>query len=230
MSSSPWVAHVKQYQQQHGVSYKEAMSLARPSYTPVSSGGKFSIHKAHKALKRKHVGRKIQNSVHRAQKFADDNAGLISEMDSQFGTDITGAVRQGNSAIGSAEQYASQVQGGKFKLKNAIRKTVHSVKRAKQIARVAGPVLSVVAPEVGLPIMALNNATGGRVAKASKGGSFKPHGGSFQVHGGAVGGCVNCPTCGSSTQNRSESTIIHPMHPAFNPPKPKPLRDRNHTN
>lgn len=205
------------------------MSAARASYTPVGvSGGKFSVRKA--VRKVHNVGKKAQKGVHKAQRFVAANAGLIDEFDDEFGTNVSGGVRQANHAIDRAEHYGNSVQGGRFNLKKAARKTVHTARRVKQIARTAAPILSVVAPEVGLPLAAAVAATGGRVAK-TKGGSFKVQGGSFRVQGGALGGCQNCPTCGSSKQTHgSESSMIHPMHPSWNPKKPKSFAQLIHEN
>jgi hypothetical protein len=36
---SPWITHLKAYASKHKISYKEAMSKARPSYKPVKKGG-----------------------------------------------------------------------------------------------------------------------------------------------------------------------------------------------
>lgn len=36
--ATPWVAHVRRYQHEHGISYSEAMSAARASYSPVPYG------------------------------------------------------------------------------------------------------------------------------------------------------------------------------------------------
>ncbi len=35
--SNPWIVHVKSYQKKYGVSYKEAMKMAKKSYRPKSS-------------------------------------------------------------------------------------------------------------------------------------------------------------------------------------------------
>jgi len=36
---NPWITHVKNYQQSHGCSYREALKGARPSYKPRKRGG-----------------------------------------------------------------------------------------------------------------------------------------------------------------------------------------------
>jgi len=198
------------------------MSLSRPSYRPVS-GGKFSIHNAVKRAKK--VGKKARHTVGRAQQLAEQNSHLIDQFDQQFDTNISKGVRQANNSIARAEEIASQVDGGKFHLNRVLRKAGHSVQKARSIARKAAPMLALAAPEIGLPLEAALLATGGRVrAKAAK------KGGSFLAQGGAIGGGQNCPTCGSNTENRSRSSLVHPTHPSFNPKKPKTYTELIHTN
>ena len=225
-----WTDHVRNYSQSNGVSYKDAMTLARPSYNPVA-GGKFSMHKAFKKVRK--VGRKANNSINKAQDIVDKNAHLIDQFDKQFDTNLSHDVsrglskaqhglHQGQNVLSQAEEVA----GGKFKLKRAMRKARHTVGKAKSIARVAAPILSVVAPEIVLPMEAALMATGG---------SFKTAGGSFKTHGGRVakavkGGCSNCPTCGSGLVQRSQSSMVNPMHNSFNPKKPKLYKQLIHEN
>lgn len=41
--TNPWVAHVKKYQADHGCTYKEAMSRAKPSYVKGRQAGGFGL-------------------------------------------------------------------------------------------------------------------------------------------------------------------------------------------
>lgn len=66
-----WINHVKDYQNQHGCSYKQALKDAKPSYE--STGGKLGIKKAFKNLgntKEMHYGRNINNYIQTGNKIA----------------------------------------------------------------------------------------------------------------------------------------------------------------
>lgn len=157
--SSPWIQHVKQYQANHGGTYKEAMSASKATYMPMN-GGKFNV---------KTAARKTVNTVKKGAKmgkkglkatnaYYDANQELIGEV---VGSERAAELMQARKTLGDIDQ----LTGGKFKLDRAIKKT-------KRIARIAAPILSVVAPEVGIPLT---------TALALSGGSFK-------VHGSGVGG------------------------------------------
>ena len=219
--SSPWIQHVKQFQNAHGCSYKDAMSLSRPSYQSVS-GGKFSVSK---------LAKKGKRVLKKTNKFYDANSGILDSMvgdeaakamhtargysenvDQMSGgkfnvkkvfkkgkkglkkassvydnnQDLIGAMAGAENAavLSKARAYAQQADeltGGRFNLHHAMRKAGHTIGRAKAVARIAAPVLSVVAPEIGLPLAA---------GLAATGGSYMTHGGSFQTGGGF------CPHCG----------------------------------
>ena len=117
--TSPWILHVKAFQQKHGCSYKDAMTHSRASYTPVSkssqvSGGKFNLKKAFSKGKR---------GLKSANHFYDTNAGLIDQM----------AGSEAAAAMHKARQYseqADQLSGGKFNLKKAFTKGKKGMKSA----------------------------------------------------------------------------------------------------
>jgi len=183
---SEWINHVKNYQNQTGVSYKDAMTLARASYHP--TGGKFSFNKAMKKVNK--ASKKVNNVAN------------------QYGHLVPQEYQQQLQQAQNIAQHTQELSGGKFNMKHALRKAGHTVNKVKSIARVAAPILSVVAPEIGLPIEAALLATGGRLAKSKNpyinGGSMLTHrGGSMVVHGGSF-----CPTCGNKSHIKGGSVNI----------------------
>ena len=177
--SSPWIQHVKQFQQQHGGTYKDAMTLARPSYIPMS-GGKFSVSGAMKTLKKGKAGLKTANKLY------DQNQQLIHMA---VGDETARTLQK---ARNYSEQ-ADQLTGGKFNLKKAARKAKHTVNTASHLAM---PLISTMAPELMPAMMA---------AQAATGGSFKVHGGGMKKsacqHCGHCGGIPLKPK-GYSDPNR----------------------------
>ena len=123
--SSPWIQHVKQFQRNNGCSYKDAMIHARASYQPVS-GGKFSINKMRKKVIPKQA-RKITKAMRQFESFVPE------EYQDEFST-AQGLVSQ-----------AGNMDGGKFRLGKALRKTKNTVSRVahttKDVARVAAPLM-----------------------------------------------------------------------------------------
>lgn len=86
-------------------------------------------------------------------------------------------------------------------------------------------------PEIGIPLAVGKKALEKKVLGGGKnpylGGSYKPHGGSFKTHTPShnmSGGCSSCKL--SST----ESSMLNPQHPAFNPVKKKSYRKTKYEN
>lgn len=207
--SSPWIQHVKNYQAQNGGSYRDAMQNARPSYNSNMTGGKFNL---------KNALRKTKNTVKKVSHEVNNNIDKYGQFVPQ----------EYQNQLSQVQGYANQAQdltGGKFNLNRAMRKTKNTVKQVKNVARIAAPVLSVVAPEFGIPLEAAVLATGGKIRKNPYllGGSFKTHGG--KLHNG-------CPQCGSYMNGgalgfgTSQSSILSSTHNSFAPLKPKPYKDR----
>ena len=87
------------------------------------------------------------------------------------------------------------------------------MKRVKDVARTAAPILSMVAPEIGIPLTTALAMSGGSLGSARGMNKYRS-GGSF-----LVGGSFNTP---GASYGGSYSSMISPMHPSFNPVKPKP--------
>lgn len=218
--SSPWIQHVKNFRSMHpGMSYAEALKAASPSYHGVS-GGKFSVNKAVKKVRG--VARKAKNSVEKAQHIAEQNQHLLAMADKQFNTNLSDGVRKGlNQASRISNQVDSELNGGKFKLGRAIRKSKNTVQR---VGKVSKKVLNNV-EKYGLPALEM---AGVAVAPELVGALETARmvadqtGGSFKTHGGRVtGGCSKCYTCGGSMVSHNNSSMINHLHPSFNPKKPK---------
>lgn len=95
--ASDWIEHVKQYAKQNGVSYKQAMKDAKPSYKKVE-GGK---------MKAKNVVRKTKNTVKRGVKVAKA---------------LEPFLEMGAMAVGAGSSHCSHcgaVKGGSFKAMGA---------------------------------------------------------------------------------------------------------------
>jgi len=226
--ANAWTQHVQNYRQQHpGMSYKDALKMAASTYQPVS-GGKFSMKGAMKSAK---AGLKQgQAAVTQGQQLMEQNAHLVSAFDNQFGTKVGKTVARGNKLANQGQAIAAQAQemtGGKFVLKNAIRKTKNTAKRVgkvsnnvlDQVERYA-PLVEGVVP-FGAQIQ--SGLSAARMVADATGGSFRTHGGSFKVQGG----CMHCRSCGSVSGGAMmapvNSALLPSLHHAMNPVKTKPM-------
>jgi hypothetical protein len=188
--SSPWIQHVKNTQHHYGVSYKEAMQIARETYNP-QHGGSFKsvMGKAKKATKQ----------AKKASQFIDNNAHLIDQFDK------SGRISEANNLLKRGINIADNLDGqlgGNFKLKNAVRKARNTARTVSHAVDKYAPLVEMVAPELAPAIEGFHAAnaiykkTGGSVGRRNKyiemmGGSFSVprHGGSFNVptHSGGGG-------------------------------------------
>lgn len=209
-----WTDHVKDFQAQHGCTYKEAMIHSRDSYTPQSqqTGGSF------KSVLRK--ARRVKKKGRQVQQFANQHSGLIEAYDPKLAKQVGRA----SQLFDQADELTSK-QGGRFKLKRFARKVKKGSKVASKALHTGAKFASFVDPRIGIAMEA--GARGIDATNAATGGSFSvPRGGSFRVpkRGGALtGGCAHC---GAATQ----SSLVSPAHPSFRPLKPKSMRELQYEN
>lgn len=210
--SSPWIQHVKNTQAQYGVSYKEAMQIAKDTYNPQQGGSFKSVLKN---------ARKATSRAKKASKFIDDNADYLQQFDT------SGRIGKANKSLKKGINIADNLDaqlGGKFNFKKAARKARHTVNTVSHAVDRYAPLVEMVAPELAPAIEGVKAAnsiykkTGGRVGRNKyiemMGGSFSVprHGGSFSVpqhYGG--GGFI-------------QNGLLSASHPALNPVPPKTLK------
>ena len=82
--ATPWIAHVRRYQLEHGISYSEAMSAARASYKPVPYG-RIALRNARSAIPEP----KEANVPPRAEDGEQSGAGLFSDIFAKITGGIT---------------------------------------------------------------------------------------------------------------------------------------------
>ena len=224
---SEWINHVKNYQAEHGCSYKEALKCASCSYKKGSSmeGGKFNL---------KNAVNKGAKGVKKAGKVLKKNEKLIKfAVGDEYADTVDKAIKVSNRASKIADEVETQTGAG---VNHLGRKLKHSVAKGRKIAKKVSknidkygvPVLEMVAPELAPEIIAANEAikriNGGALGSTRK-GKVNPYlnGGSFSVpkasHGGSFavpirGGCMTC-------NKPTNSSLISPHHQAFHPKKPK---------
>ena len=120
--TSPWIQHVKNYQAQHGVSYKEAMQQSRASYQAKSGAGlKQMLRKGKNTVNRvagdvnKYsqvaqdlTGGKfvLKNAIRKTRNTLNRVAPLVSMVAPEIGVPLTAALRMGGSF---------RPQGGSFR-------------------------------------------------------------------------------------------------------------------
>lgn len=114
---SDWINHVKAVQKKHGVSYKEAMQLAKATYKKQSGGG---IPKPSKQ-----VSRKAKNTANKISKGIDTFSPLITAINPPVGL-VTTALNQtyknvngaGNKTLKSTGKYkpSTAINGGSFRV------------------------------------------------------------------------------------------------------------------
>lgn len=223
---SEWINHVKQYQAEHGCSYKEALKCARCSYKKGSiEGGKFNLKKTvNKGAKGIKKGAKVLKKNEKLIKFA---------VGDEYADTVDKAIKVSNRASKIADEVETQTGAGK--VKHLGRKVKHSVGKARKITKQVSrnvdqyaPILQMVAPELAPEIIATNQAVkriNGSGLGSTRKGKPNPYlnGGSFAVpkasHGGSFavpvrGGCMSC-------NKPTNSSLISPHHQAFHPKKPK---------
>ena len=202
-----WIDHVKNYQQEHGCSYKEAMSRSKDTYQKQTGGSlKSMVRKATKTAKR--ARRVATNASKQVSKHQD----FINLINPEVGKTIESANSKFNEV--------NDKLGGKFNLHKAMRKTKNTVKRVRKVSKDVAPLVAMVNPEAGLALEALSVGAGNKYIKAIEGGCSKCDkcGGSFSV-----------PVRGGAYQNNN-STVLNPQHPGFKPLKPKPMSRKQKEN
>jgi len=228
---SEWINHVKQYQAEHGCSYKDALKCAKATYKKgdcdAIEGGKLNMKKVKKVVnKGAKVVKKAAKGLQKNEKFVKMVVG------DEYADNIDKAIKVSKKASKIADEIETQTGGS---IKDLGRKAKNTVKRVKKVTKKVtkvvdkvAPIASMVAPEVGAELMAVNKAVkkinGGALGSTRK-GKQNPYlnGGSFRVAGGSFavpirGGCMTC-------SNPTNSVMISPHHPAFAPKKPKSYSD-----
>ena len=164
--TSQWIQYVKAFQKANPqLTYKEAMSAARPSYKSVN-GGKFSVGNAMK-------------KVNKASKLVNKN---IEKYGQFVPEEYQQQLRQAQNIAGQAQQ----LSGGKFKVGNALKKAQKiSGKVIKNVDKYGLPMLEMAGVAVAPELLAAYE--GAKMINTATGGSFKTHGGSFNTHGGGLG-------------------------------------------
>ena len=208
---SPWIDYVKLYSQTHGVSYKDALSLASPSYRSQTGGSMMGkIKGAKKAVKK-------------GSKMVSQGSQLVD----QFGTplvtmvnpDAGAKLKSINGKVKATNGTVTQVVGGRFHLGKALKKVKTGSKIASNVMRAAAvPAGFVLGPE--MTVGMLSAAEGiDQANKISGGGRYKRksaaqnkylQGGSFS-RPGQSGGCLNT----------SQSSMLSHLHPSFTPIIPR---------
>ncbi len=118
---SEWINHVKQYQAEHGCSYKDALKCAKSTYKKGSiEGGKFNLKKAvNKGAKSVKKGAKVLKKNEKLIKFA---------VGDEYADTVDKAIKVSNRASKIADQV-----GGKFNLKKAVNKGAKNVKKGAKV-------------------------------------------------------------------------------------------------
>jgi hypothetical protein len=209
--SSPWIQHCKQYQAQHGCSYREALSNAGASYQSQSGGSL-------KSVARK-VRRTVNKGAHHAKKgsaqansFVKQNGALIDSVNPQAAAALRDANKRLQSTTGAVDHVIDQTGGG---VKHLGRKIKHTVHRAKKISKKAAAAMDQAAPFVAMvnPELAATMEVASMGIKSGNqmsGGSFKSYGGSFKSYGGGH--------------------MVAAAHPSARPLKPKSYARLKHEN
>ena len=185
--TNAWIEHVKNYRAQNpGMSYKTAMHEAGASYTPGTMQGAGMKDMMRKA---KNSAKKARKTANRVSQEIDNNKNLIN----MVAPSAMKQIEQAQKIHAQIDNQAGQIMGGKFQLNRAVRKAKNTVKRVRDVARTAAPILSMVAPEIGIPLTTALAMSGGSLGSARgmnkyrSGGSFLV-GGSFNTPGASYGG------------------------------------------
>lgn len=218
-----WINHVKDYQNKHNVSYKDALKMSRTSYKPKTGGDlKTTLRKAKNTSKRvAKVAKNVSKKSMSVMDYADKYVELANP-------ELANNLRNVKTGLQGVSDIADQVQGSGARMRK-VKNTI------KKISRIAEPLVALADPELGLALHVANSSMGGKLGnknnKYMNGGSFKTMGGSFKT----MGGCVACPTCGSKKggsvgYGRAQSSVLSDTHNSFKAPVPKSYREKQHTN
>jgi hypothetical protein len=215
-----WTDHVRNYSNQHNVTYGEAMQLAKNTYQKQSGGDlKSAVRKTKNTVNR---GSKIvRKGARRTANFLDKHSDLLSNLDGDLGRNVSD-ISQGLRGIEGVSDQAISHTGGRVTAKKVVRKARNTVKRVSRAVDRVAPFVGMINPEAGLALHTANSSvkalTGGCVHCGAVGGSFAATGGSFATTGGKV--CLG----------RSESSILSATHNSFKPLRVRSYRERKHTN
>ena len=93
-----WIQHVKEFQQKHNCSYKDAMVHSKASYTKDVKGGSIqSIVKKGKKLvdrgKKEHWGRKLKHTGLKAQEYLEEATPFAAMVAPEIGASVAVASR-----------------------------------------------------------------------------------------------------------------------------------------
>jgi len=123
---SEWINHVKQYQAQHGCSYKDALKGAKSTYNKSIEGGKFNLKK---------TVNKGAKGVKKAGKVLKKNEKLIKfAVGDEYADTVDKAIKVSNRASKIADELETQTgAGGKFNLKKTVNKGAKAVKKGVRV-------------------------------------------------------------------------------------------------
>jgi len=227
--SSNWVNHVKKYARENGVSYGEAMTLARSSYTPVKKGKGIG-----------NIVRKTRNTLKKARKVSGNTIKHIDkygELARLVDEDAYNNLNKVSKSLNKVNDVYDDINGGSFKSFTKSLKKQNVGRKLRNSVNTFAPLASVLAPEFAPEIMAvqqgINAATtkGGRVAMTrggklgSKNNKYLALGGSFMVpkRGGAIssnGGVFShCMSQMAGAGYDIHSSLISTSHPSYKPAK-----------
>ena len=203
---SPWIDHVKRFQAQNPqYSYKDCLSLASPSYRSQSGAGVMGkIKGAKKAVK------KSSKMVAQGSQLVDQfGTPLVSMVNPDAGAKLKATnakVKNVNGKVTQVTRVGDQVIGGRFHLGKALKKSA-------KVMKYAAPVVSMVSPEIGVPMYAASQIIGsgsGKYKRKTAAQNKYLQGGSFS-RPGQSGGCLNT----------SQSSMLSHLHPSFTPIIPR---------
>lgn len=204
--TSNWIQHVKKYQSEHpGMSYKQAMSEAKNTYVKCGSCEKEGAGLKQVVRKAKNTVKRARKTAKQASKVVDQNKNLINLV----APDAMDKIEQ----VQAVHKQFEETIGGKINIGKVARKVKNTTKRARKIAKDVAPIVDMVAPEASAPLHTAIALTGGSLG-SEKGKAKYRVGGSFAV-----------PKRGGHFESNN-SSMLNPLHPSFNPPKPKPVRRR----
>jgi hypothetical protein len=244
MVQNKWIEFMKDFRarpENSGMSQTEMMHYGSLEYKAgkgeaslETEGGKLNLKKVFKKAK-KHV-KKADDIANKASKTLEKNQVLVDmAVGKEKSAQLTKAVNQATKVTGTANDMSnestaqllarvqkaqeSHQEGGKFKLKRALRKAKHTVHTATNYAI---PIAGMVAPELEPALIAANVATGGGV-KIGRGCGCK---------GSMVGGSFRGPKSSGGAIHSSEF-IGEPVLNNYSPfiggrnPRPKPPSLKN---
>ena len=116
-----WTDHCKNYSEENGCTYKEAMTRGKSSYSS-TTGGKINIKK---------IVRKVRNSTKKGSQLFNEHGHLIGELDKTG--KISTKLNQLNNTVGKINDTIDTIDGGKFNFKNVTRKVRNSTKKGSQL-------------------------------------------------------------------------------------------------